>query len=109
MVQGQPGAVGWLAVAGALFLGDAVGVERLVQAVPAQQLAAQVEVCVARGRVVGDDVSEEPHPIGVQARVAPGQLAQPGQDQHHEHRTGCLTPLLVVPAEYGQPGRRRRD
>ena len=52
LVQGQTGAVGRLAVVGALFPGDAIGVERLIQPVSAQQLAAEVEVGVAGHRII---------------------------------------------------------
>ena len=40
VVKSQTCAVGRLAVIGALFLSDAIGVERLIQPVPAEQLAA---------------------------------------------------------------------
>ena len=52
VVQSHTGAVGWLAVVGPLFLGDAIGIERLIQPVSAQQFAAEVEVCVAGRRIV---------------------------------------------------------
>lgn len=90
VVQGQRGAVGRLAVVGSVVLGDAVGLERLVQPVPAQQLAAQVKVCVAGRRVVGDDVREEPHSVGVQARVARAQRTQ------HRLSTMSAAPVILA-------------